>query len=188
MICGIDEAGRGPLAGPVFAAAVILNYNFDVQALADSKKISASKRKNLYKKIIATCDVGVGVASVKEIDSLNILQATMLAMKRAYNSLIKKTAEKIKASEIFCIVDGNKKPNIPQAETRVKADATVYEVMAASIVAKVLRDNLMEYYGVKFPGYGFEKHKGYCTKAHLEAIYKLGESPIQRKSFKYPKA
>lgn len=186
IICGIDEAGRGPLAGPVFASAVILNGGFDFESLADSKKISANKRKKLFKKIIDTCYVGVGVASVKEIDSLNILQATMLAMQRAYNSLVKKTYAKVKPSEIFCIVDGNKKPNIPQAEARVKADANVHEVMAASIVAKVLRDNLMEYYGVKFPGYGFEKHKGYCTKAHLEAIYKFGKSPIQRKTFKYP--
>lgn len=186
IICGIDEAGRGPLAGPVFAGAVIIPADFDVSGLADSKKLSERKRETLAKKIFSECLFGVGVATVKEIDEQNILQAAMLAMERAYYSVAKKLTGLAGCDTIHCIVDGNKKPNIPNCEALVKADAKVPEVMAASIIAKVLRDRLMSAYGKKFPDYGFEKHKGYCTKAHLEAIYRFGESPIQRKSFTYP--
>lgn len=187
MICGIDEAGRGPLAGPVFAAAVVLPLNFDFLKLADSKKLSEKKRKELAIKIFSECIFGIGHASVKEIDSLNILQATMLAMVRAFRQLSKKLST-VELSKLSIIVDGNQKPKIESCKTVIKADQKIYSVMAASIIAKVIRDRLMIYYGKKYPNYGFEKHKGYCTKYHVNAILKYGPSPIQRKTFKLPKS
>lgn len=187
LLCGIDEAGRGPLAGAVFAAAVIVAENFNTRELADSKKLSEKKRKELSEKIFSECLYGVGTASVKEIDTLNILNATMLAMKRAYNSLIKKLSL-TELSALSVIVDGNRTPDIPNCSAKIKADAQFAPVMAASIIAKHLRDQLMIHYGKKFPEYGFEQHKGYCTKAHVAAIHKYGNSAIQRKSFTVPKA
>ena len=186
IICGIDEAGRGSLVGPVFAGAVILPECFDTTLLADSKKLSERQREHSAKIILSECMFGVGVASLCEIYEKNILHAPMLAMKRAYYSLVKKLNDVNRIKKIHCIVDGNRTPEIPNCEAVIKADATVHEVMAASIIAKVLRDRLMNAYGKKFPQYGFEKHKGYCTKEHVEAILSFGESPIHRKSFTYP--
>ncbi|PIE98415.1 MAG: ribonuclease HII [Treponema sp.] len=186
MICGIDEAGRGPLAGPVCAAAVILPINFDISILNDSKKMSEKKRQ-IAKEVICKESIwGIGWSEADEIDKINILQATLKAMKRAYDDMIKKlnNAES-NILEPVVIVDGNKTPEIPNAKAIVKADSQYPQVMAASILAKTFRDELMCEYASKFPNYGYEKHKGYPTKAHKKAILEFGESPIQRKTFKY---
>ena len=176
-ICGVDEAGRGPLAGPVYAAAVILPVDFIIEGLDDSKKLSEKKREALFDKITENAVAyGIGIATEKEIDSINILQATFLAMKRAVENL------SVKAD--YAIIDGNRMPplSIP-GETVVKGDAKVASVAAASILAKVSRDRFMYEMDKKYPQYGFAKHKGYGTKAHIEAIQKFGVSPIHRESF-----
>jgi len=185
MICGIDEAGRGPLAGPVCAAAVILPGDFPVEMLSDSKKMNHSSREKaslvIYEKAAAW---GIGWASHSEIDEINILQASLLAMKRAWEELAS-NFNTININIITAIIDGLYSPDIPvKCNPVVKADATVPEVMAASILAKTARDRLMEKYAVLYPQYGYEKHKGYPTKAHREAVLKYGYSPIQRLSFK----
>jgi len=194
LLCGIDEAGRGPLAGPVCAAAVILPENFPVNLLNDSKKLTAARRDEarcvIREKALAW---GVGWASHTEIDDINILQATLLAMKRAFDDMIKKAALPLGAT-INVIVDGNKVPNLSvpctiqlSCTSMVKADAKVHEVMAASILAKTERDEYMEKMALLYPQYGYEKHKGYGTKAHIEFVLKYGPSPIQRLSFKVRK-
>ena len=181
LLCGLDEAGRGPLAGPVCAAAVILPSGFPVGLLNDSKKLKAGERE---KARLAICrsdaDWGIGWASAAEIDEINIHKASLLAMKRAFEAMVK-DGRKLK---IRAIVDGLFVPdiNVP-CEALVKADASVPEVMAASILAKTARDRLMEYYGIFYPQYGYTQHKGYPTKAHREAIMRFGPSPIQRMSF-----
>ena len=182
LLCGLDEAGRGPLAGPVCAAAVILPSGFPVGLLNDSKKLKAGERE---KARLAICrsdaDWGIGWASAAEIDEINIHKASLLAMKRAFEAMVK-DGRKLK---IRAIVDGLFVPdiNVP-CEALVKADASVPEVMAASILAKTARDRLMEYYGIFYPQYGYTQHKGYPTKAHREAIIRFGPSPIQRMSFR----
>ena len=183
-LCGIDEAGRGPLAGPVYAAAVILGENFRRDILNDSKKLSAAKRKEIWQVICTGASAwGVGWASHTEIDELNILQASLLAMKRAFEQLLKNTA--VLPENISAIVDGLHVPDIPVSCTAlVKADAKIHEVMAASILAKYERDRFMEEMAVLYPQYGYEKHKGYPTKVHRELISKFGPSPIQRMSFR----
>jgi len=184
FLCGIDEAGRGPLAGPVCAAAVILPPGFPISVLNDSKKLKAEKRE---KARLAICSSdakwGIGWASAAEIDKINIHKATLLAMKRAFETMIKSSL--YEASNIRAIVDGLFVPdiNVP-CEALVKADSSVPEVMAASILAKTARDRLMEYYGLFYPQYGYTQHKGYPTKAHREAILRFGPSPIQRMSFR----
>ena len=176
-ICGVDEAGRGPLAGPVFAAAVILPEGLEIDGVKDSKKLTEKKREELFdvikSKALAYC---IASASVEEIESINILRADMLAMKRAVEGL------KIKAD--FVMIDGNKTPelNIP-CEAIVKGDAKSESIAAASILAKVSRDRLMKDLAKKYPEYGFEKHKGYGTKEHREAILKYGPCEIHRPSF-----
>lgn len=176
-ICGVDEAGRGPLAGPVFAAAVILPEGLIIDEVNDSKKLSEKKREKLFdiikEKAIAYC---VASASVEEIEKLNILQADMLAMKRAVEGL------GVKAD--FAMIDGNKAPtlDIPSVAI-VKGDSKSESIAAASILAKVSRDRLMLDLAKKYPEYGFEKHKGYGTKAHKEAILKYGPCEIHRMSF-----
>ncbi len=176
-ICGVDEAGRGPLAGPVFAAAVILPENMIIEGVTDSKKLSEKKREQLFdeikEKALAFC---VASASVEEIERMNILQADMLAMKRAVEGL------QMKAD--FAMIDGNKTPvlEIP-ATAIVKGDSKSESIAAASILAKVSRDRLMKELAVRYPEYGFEKHKGYGTKAHTEAILKYGPCEIHRMSF-----
>jgi ribonuclease HII len=177
VIVGIDEAGRGPLAGDVYAAAVILNDDVLINYLNDSKKISEKRRELLYDEIIEKAErYSIATASVKEIDEINILQAAMLAMKRAYEGL------GVKADLV--LIDGNKLPDI-DAEMRyvIKGDATSASISAASILAKVARDRYMRDLAEKYPQYAFDKHKGYGTKLHYEMIEKYGISDIHRKSF-----
>jgi ribonuclease HII len=184
MICGIDEAGRGPLAGPVCAAAVILKSDFPFELLNDSKKMTPQKRGEARRVICEKALAwGIGWASHTEIDSINILQASLLAMKRAFEEMLKRVSFPL-GDDFSVIVDGNKIPDIPAPCTAmVKADAKVSEVMAASILAKTERDAHMEKMAELYPQYGYEKHKGYPTKAHRELVLKYGPSPIQRLSF-----
>jgi ribonuclease HII len=188
LLCGIDEAGRGPLAGPVCAAAVILPPGFPISVLNDSKKLKADERERARLAICESdADWGIGWASAAEIDKINIHRATLLAMKRAFEELLKNGIHKRlnDASKIRAIVDGLFIPNINvPCEALVKADNSVPAVMAASIMAKTARDRLMEYYGLFCPQYGYTQHKGYPTKAHREAILRFGPSPIQRMSFR----
>ena len=176
-VCGVDEAGRGPLCGPVVAAACILPVGLFIEGLNDSKKLSAKKRKEVYNKIIenavAYC---IAEASVEEIDELNILEADMLAMRRAVEGL------EIKAD--FAIIDGNisRGFDIPTL-TVIKGDATSPSIAAASILAKVTRDEMCEQMDKDYPQYGIAKHKGYGTKQHMDALRKYGPSPIHRKKF-----
>lgn len=177
VICGVDEAGRGPLAGPVFAAAVILPDGHIIEGVNDSKKLSEKKREMLFDKIIEECVCyAIGTANEKEIDEINILQATYLAMKRAVEGL------EIKPD--YVLIDGNRMPplDIP-AETIVKGDGKSASIAAASIIAKVSRDRYMLALAEKYPQYEFEKHKGYGTKLHYEKIAEHGISDIHRKSF-----
>jgi ribonuclease HII len=188
FLCGIDEAGRGPLAGPVCAAAVILPPGFPVSILNDSKKLKAEERERARLAICRSdAGWGIGWASAAEIDKINIHKATLLAMKRAFEEMLYKEGMHSglnEASKIRAIVDGLFVPNInAPCEALVKADNSVPAVMAASIMAKTARDRLMEYYGLFYPQYGYERHKGYPTKAHREAILRFGPSPIQRMSF-----
>ncbi len=176
-VCGVDEAGRGPLAGPVCAAAVILPQNVIIDGVNDSKKLSEKKREALYDVIKENVlSYNIAFASVEEIEEINILNATMLAMKRAVEGL------NIKAD--YAMIDGNKIPplEIP-AEFIIKGDAKSMSIAAASILAKVTRDRLMLEYAKEFPVYHFEKHKGYGTKAHTEALKEYGPCKIHRTSF-----
>lgn len=177
IICGVDEAGRGPLAGPVYAAAVVLEKGQTIEGVNDSKKLSEKKRELLFDKIINECkDYSIGTASEKEIDELNILQATFLAMKRAVDGLSVKPD--------CALVDGNQIPNLDcDVTTVVKGDAKSESIAAASIIAKVSRDRYMLEIAEKYPQYGFEKHKGYGTKLHYEMIEKYGICDIHRKTF-----
>jgi ribonuclease HII len=185
MICGFDEAGRGPLAGPVCAAAVILPQDFPKEYLGDSKKLSPNQREHARALICERALAwGIGWASHEEIDQINILQASLLAMKRAFKAM-QATLEGIGIENLEAIVDGTKVPNIPiPCRAMIKADSRIPEVMAASILAKTARDREMERYSQLYPEYGYEKHKGYPTKEHREKIAHYGPSPIQRKSFK----
>lgn len=177
MICGIDEAGRGPLAGDVYAAAVILDPNDPIDGLNDSKKLSEKKREALYSEIVAKAKAYcVAFATVEEINETDILSADLLAMKRAYEGL-GMTAD-------IVIVDGDVLPEIEGEIKNLKGgDAKSEAVAAASILAKVSRDRYMAEQAKLFPQYGFEKHKGYGTKAHCEAILEFGACPIHRKVF-----
>ena len=178
FICGVDEAGRGPLAGPVCAAAVILPENVIIDGLNDSKKLSEKKREQLFD-IICEKAIAYSVAygSLEEIEELNILEATFLAMNRSIETL------KIPAD--FALIDGNRVPKnikIP-CETVVKGDAKSQSIAAASILAKVTRDRLLLEYDKQYPEYNLKKHKGYGTKEHTDLILKYGVSPVHRKSF-----
>lgn len=178
MIAGVDEVGRGPLAGPVVAAAVILDPAKPIAGLADSKKVSERKRDALYDEIRdKALSFAVARASVEEIDKINILHASMLAMSRAVSQLMP-------ACE-YALIDGNRCPSdlVVPAVAVVKGDARVESISAASILAKVERDREMVELDEVYPGYGLAKHKGYPTKAHLEAIEMLGVTPIYRRSF-----
>lgn len=177
VVCGIDEAGRGPLAGPVYAAAVILKKGQTIEGVNDSKKLSEKKREALYNKIIDEClAYAIGVADEKEIDEINILQATFLAMKRAVDGL------SIKPD--CALVDGNQIPPLDcSVSTIIKGDSKSESIAAASILAKVERDRYMLKMAQKYPQYCFEKHKGYGTKLHYEMIEKYGICDIHRKSF-----
>lgn len=177
VLCGIDEAGRGPLAGPVCAAAVILDPANRIEGLDDSKKLSEKKRDRLYDEIISNAlSYGVAFSSHEEIDDINILQATFLAMNRAF--------EKLDIVPGLTIVDGNRDPHLPcDTMCLVKGDAKCASVAAASILAKVTRDRYMLEMAEKYPQYGFEQHKGYPTKAHYAALDKYGVCEIHRRSF-----
>lgn len=177
MICGVDEAGRGPLMGPVVAAACILPPDVEIIGLNDSKKLSEKKREALFEQIKEKAlAYSVAFATVEEIEELNILNATMLAMRRAVEGL------SIPAD--MALIDGNSSRgfDIP-TKTVVKGDATVPAIAAASILAKVTRDHMCNEYDKEYPDYGFAKHKGYGTKAHMDAIRKFGPCPIHRPSF-----
>ncbi len=177
LICGVDEAGRGPLAGDVYAAAVILPEGVVIEGVNDSKKLSEKKRECLFDIIKEKAlSYSIALASAKEIDELNILQATFLAMRRAVEGLNPKPD--------FAMVDGNRQPNldIPTA-TIIKGDSLSCSIAASSILAKVTRDRIMKEEALKYPEYLFEKHKGYGTKLHVEMIKKYGPCPIHRKTF-----
>ena len=177
IICGVDEAGRGPLAGPVVAAACILPDGFVIEGLNDSKKLSEKKREKLYDVIIENAiDYSIALASVEEIEEINILNAAMLAMKRAIEGL------KIKPD--LALIDGNTSRGFEVAnETVVGGDAISPSIAAASILAKVTRDRLCYEFDKEYPEYQFAKHKGYGTKIHIEAIKQYGVTPIHRPSF-----
>jgi len=176
-ICGIDEAGRGPLAGPVVAAAVILPPKGRPKGLDDSKQLNAEAREDLALKIRAIGIVGVGIASVEEIDSLNILRASHLAMRRAFDALSQ--------TPVAALVDGNMSPDLPcPVEWVIDGDVIVPVISAASIIAKVERDRMMSELCGQYPGYAFAKHKGYGTPEHQEALKRLGPCAIHRRSFK----
>lgn len=176
-VCGVDEAGRGPLAGPVCAAAVILPEGVVIDGVNDSKKLSEKKRESLFDVIREQAlSYSIAYATVDEIEEINILNATMLAMRRAIDGL------EIKAD--YAMIDGNKIPPIDiDAECIVKGDAKSMSIACASILAKVSRDRLLYKYAEEYPMYGFDKHKGYGTKVHREAILKYGPCPYHRKSF-----
>lgn len=177
VICGVDEAGRGPLAGPVCAAAVILPPHLEIPGLTDSKKLTDKKRRELYPIIKEQAIAyGIGLASAQEIDEINILQATFLAMQRALDQL------NIKPD--LALIDGNREKDfgVP-VKTVVKGDSLSMNIAAASILAKVTRDDMMVKLAEEYPQYGFEIHKGYGTKAHYAALTNHGPSPIHRMTF-----
>lgn len=177
LIVGLDEAGRGPLAGPVVAAAVVLDSSRTIKGIGDSKQLSLSKRLALFQEIqqhaVAS---GIALATVEEIDRVNILQASMLAMRRAFSQI---------DSDIeMAWVDGTVDPDLPcETHTLIKGDSKREDIGAASILAKVTRDRIMRQYASEFPMYGFEKHKGYPTKAHIDSLHQYGPCEIHRRSF-----
>lgn len=176
-IAGVDEAGRGPLAGPVVAAAVILPDRFDIRGINDSKKLTADQRRVQFERISESAHVSYSIVGPEEIDELNILEATMLAMKRALEHLGDHARE--------AFIDGDRVPrdlNV-RALPVVKGDATYAAVAAASIIAKTVRDDLMIRYAAQYPKYGFHKHFGYPTPEHLEALRQFGPCPIHRRTF-----
>ncbi len=177
LICGVDEAGRGPLAGPVCAAAVILPRGLEIPGLTDSKKLTDKKRRELYpiikEKAIA---YGIAFASEQEIDKINILQATFLTMRRAL--------EQLSIRPDLALIDGNRETDFGlPVKTVVKGDSLSANIAAASVLAKVTRDDVMEAMANEYPQYGFEIHKGYGTKAHYAALREHGASPVHRQSF-----
>lgn len=177
-VAGVDEAGRGPWAGPVVAAAVILDENHIPSGLNDSKKLNEARREQLYPHIYETSQVGVGIISVEDIDQSNILKATMVAMAQAISNLPSPPA--------IALIDGNRCPpelDCP-SQALVKGDQLSLSISAASIIAKVTRDRIMHAMALEFPQYGFEKHKGYGTKAHQQALTDHGVTPHHRRSFK----
>ena len=176
-ICGVDEAGRGPLAGPVCAAAVILPGYLEIPGLNDSKKLTDKRRRELVPIIKdQALSYGIAFATPEEIDNINLLQATFLAMERALAQL--------NIRPDLALIDGNRQKDFGiNIETVIKGDSRSANIAAASVLAKVTRDDYMEEMALKYPGYGFEIHKGYGTKAHYEALRKLGHCPIHRMSF-----
>ncbi len=177
LVCGVDEAGRGPLSGPVFAAACILPIGLEIPGLNDSKKLTAKKREQLFDVICQNAIAyAIASASPAEIDELNILNADMLAMRRAI-SMLSPAAD-------FALIDGNIARDMPiPAYPVIKGDAISCSIAAASILAKVSRDRMCLEDDTNYPAYGFAKHKGYGTKEHMEALHRLGPCPIHRKSF-----
>lgn len=191
LTVGFDEAGRGPLAGPVAAGCVILPPDFPVEILNDSKKLSEKKRVAAEAIIKEKALWGIGLVDHKKIDEINILQASLLAMKLAYEDMLSKLPEWIKDSSYVLkgITDGTKCPDVPfECRAEPKADGKYPEVMAASILAKNCRDRIMVEMDKLYPEYGYAKHKGYPTKAHKDICRKIGPSPIQRLSFRIDKS
>lgn len=177
-VCGVDEAGRGPLAGPVCAAAVILPQDLEIEGLNDSKKLTEKRREALYDVIVREAVAyGIAFADEKEIDEINILQATFLAMRRA--------VEQLSVRPSIVLVDGNREPDLGDlpVKTIVKGDSLSANIAAASILAKVTRDRFMLEQDAIYPQYGFAVHKGYGTKAHYAALTQYGACPIHRRSF-----
>jgi ribonuclease HII len=177
VIAGVDEAGRGPLAGPVVAAAVVLSRGTRIEGVRDSKKVPEQEREKLFKQIVlhAFC-LGIGSVDAEEIDETNILRATHKAMRQAVGALY--------CSPDAVLVDGGSIPGLAVAQVPViKGDAKSASIAAASIVAKVVRDRIMRRYHLLYPAYGFEKHKGYATREHLNSLRRLGPCPLHRKSF-----
>ncbi len=177
VVCGIDEAGRGPLAGDVYAAAVVFDKDVCIEEINDSKKLSEKKRELLYDEIISKARAYcIATASVEEIETINILNAAMLAMERAYNG--------IGINADIALIDGNRSPSLNcNTRTIIKGDATSASIAAASILAKVSRDRYMIELAEQYPQYCFDKHKGYGTKLHYEMLLKYGPSPVHRMSF-----
>ncbi len=177
IICGVDEAGRGPLSGPVVAAAVIVNPENIPAGLNDSKALSHSLRERLLNILVQNAKIGIGISEPGEIDRINILWASMEAMRRAI--------ENLNISVDYALIDGNRVPSKLKCKSHaiVKGDAKSLSIAAASIVAKVTRDRLMAEADLRFPGYGWARHKGYPTKAHREAVETLGRSPAHRWTF-----
>jgi ribonuclease HII len=182
-VAGIDEAGRGPLAGPVVAAAVVLDTKHRIVGLNDSKKVPEKKRELLFDKITKSARAfGIGILNAQRVDEVNILRASLLAMKAALDDL----QSKIDWPVTGALVDGNQRAPLPRSVlqfTVVDGDALWPVIMAASILAKVTRDRMMLEFDAQYPGYGFAEHKGYATPTHLEALKRLGPSPIHRLSF-----
>lgn len=175
LVCGIDEAGRGPWAGPVVAAAVVLDPGSIPQGLNDSKALNEAQREALYAPIMASARVGIGIAEVERIDRDNILQATFWAMAEAMRQL---------DGVALALVDGNRAPALPcPVETIIKGDGRSLSIAAASIVAKVTRDRIMVGHDARYPQYGFARHKGYGTAFHRQALERHGPSPLHRRSF-----
>lgn len=193
LICGFDEAGRGPLAGPVSASAVILPEDFPIEILNDSKKLSEKKREAAELIIKEKACWGIGLVDHKKIDEINILQASMLAMKLAFEEMIKKLPKWCEENQIDYskikingITDGTRCPDVSiNCICEPKADGKYPSVMAASILAKTCRDRIMLEMDKKYPEYGYKKHKGYPTQEHKAICKKIGPSPIQRMTFKY---
>lgn len=178
LVCGVDEAGRGPLAGPVCAAAVILPPDLEIEGLNDSKKLTDKRRSALYDIItVQALAYGIAFASEQEIDEINILQATFLAMRRA--------VEQLKPQPELALVDGNREPDFGAVpvKTIIKGDSLSANIAAASILAKVTRDRFMEEQDALYPQYGFAVHKGYGTQAHYAALREYGACPIHRRTF-----
>ena len=179
VVCGTDEAGRGPLAGPVVAAAVVLPEGLVIEGLDDSKKLTEKKREKLFDEIISSAVAfGIAESTAEEIDRYNILAASLLAMRRA----VAKVKEAVTPDVV--LIDGNRQTDFGVTSiTVVKGDATSQSIAAASVLAKVTRDRLMERLDAKYPEYNFKKHKGYPTKEHMLAVYEFGPCPIHRRSF-----
>ena len=177
LVCGIDEAGRGPLAGPVVAAAVVLNHDCFPDGLDDSKKLDIGKREALYAELVVCAQYGVGIASVEEIDEINILWASMLAMTRALAALPR--------APHFALIDGNRLPRQMPCPARaiIGGDALALSIAAASIIAKVTRDRMMVELAEIHPGYGWESNRGYSTRSHFDGLARLGVTPHHRRSF-----
>ena len=176
MLCGVDEAGRGPLAGPVVAAAVVLPSELTLPGINDSKKLSVKQREALYRPITEQAlGWAVGLCSAAEIDAMNILEATMLAMRRAIGQLAVRPD--------FLLIDGNRMPCQAPGQAIVGGDGKVACIAAASVIAKVTRDRMMIKLDTDYPGYGLAQHKGYPTKDHYEALRRLGPSDLHRRSF-----
>ena len=183
-IIGVDEAGRGPLVGSVVAAAVILPPKFQLPGMTDSKKLNEKKRVSLYQQITEQCDWSVGEASSIEIDQINILQATMLAMKRAINDLQKDYSQQRGETMFNVIIDGNRCPDVSNCIAIVKGDLSEPVISAASIIAKVTRDRQMKELDNQYPQYGFAQHKGYGTRKHILALSIYGPiKGVHRHSF-----